>query len=88
MELCMEDLRGLGSITKRTEQARSQTHEVIVDNKVLLEKLVLWERSELDEPETLALFQVLVSSGLAWKATGAVRRTAAQLLREGRIQRK
>jgi len=37
--------------------------------------------------ETLALFQELVDTGLAWKATGAVRRTAARLILDGRIQR-
>jgi hypothetical protein len=52
----------------------------------LFDKLLLWEQGQLSEPDTLAFFQELVTSGLAWKSTGAVRRTAALLIRGGRIQ--
>ena len=52
-----------------------------------LVKLLDWERGQLDEVETLAFFKKLVSSGMAWKSTGSVWRTAAFLMREGRIQR-
>lgn len=52
------------------------------------EQLINWERGKLSPSETLAFFQELVDSGMAWKSTGAVQRTAAMLLRDGRIQRK
>jgi hypothetical protein len=57
------------------------------DNKQLLSKLLLWEQNRLSEFETLEFFQELESSGMVWKMTGAVRRTAALLIREGRIHR-
>lgn len=49
------------------------------------DKLCAWEHGELSTPETLAFFQDLVSTGEAWKSTGAVRRMAAQLIRGGLI---
>ena len=53
----------------------------------LFGKIVAWEQNQLPESETLALFQELVDSGLAWKSTGAVSRTASMLIRDGRIKR-
>jgi hypothetical protein len=55
-------------------------------NNEFFDQLLNWEQGLLGEPETMALFQKLVSSGLAWKSNGAVRRTAAVLVRQGRIQ--
>jgi len=49
--------------------------------------LCAWEQGKLSTPETLAFFQDLVSTGQAWKSTGAVRRMAAQLIRGGLIHR-
>ena len=49
--------------------------------------LMAWEQGKLSRVETLAFFQDLVSSGLAWESTGAVRRMAAQLIREGLVHR-
>jgi len=52
-----------------------------------LARLTAWEQGKLSWTETLAFFQDLVSSGLAWESTGAVRRMAAQLIREELIHR-
>jgi hypothetical protein len=52
-----------------------------------LARLTAWEQGKLSRTETLAFFQDLVSSGLAWESTGAVRRMAAQLIREELIHR-
>ena len=52
----------------------------------LSERIVAWEKNQLSQLETLNLFQELVACGLAWKSTGAVRRTASRFIREGRIK--
>jgi hypothetical protein len=70
-----------------SEQASSVIHEDVADNRDMFDKLLLWEQNQLSEPETLAFFQELVDTGLAWKSTGAIRRTAAMLIRDGRIHR-
>jgi hypothetical protein len=74
--------------TRTREEASPVIDQGLADNKdlELIEKLLMWEKGNLSEPDTLAFFQELVTSGLAWKSTGAVRRTAALLIREGRIQ--
>lgn len=48
--------------------------------------IIAYEQGELDELETIALFQELVNSGLAWSLQGSYGRTAAQLLRDGLIE--
>jgi hypothetical protein len=57
---------------------------VFVVNRIL-QQLISWERGLLSEGETLAFFQELIETGLAWKMTGSVRRYAAELVHEGRI---
>ena len=52
----------------------------------LFKRIIDWEQNQLSETETLRLFQELVDCGLAWKSTGAVRRTASLLIQEGRIK--
>jgi hypothetical protein len=48
--------------------------------------LMRYEAGELDEAETIRLFQHLVSNGLAWKLQGNYARRARDLLEAGRIQ--
>jgi len=48
------------------------------DNTNLIQRLVAWEHGELSDSETVAFFQQLVSSGLAWKTTGPAHRTAVR----------
>jgi hypothetical protein len=53
---------------------------------ILLDAIVRYEDGELDEDETIELFQKLVDSGLAWQLQGHYGRTAAALIEAGRIQ--
>ena len=47
--------------------------------------LISFEAGELDEDDTLDLFQRLVDSGLAWQLQGHYGRTAATLIQSGAI---
>lgn len=58
----------------------------LADEQDLPRRILDWEHGELSEESTLDLFQELVSTGVAWKCHGAVRRTAALLISEGRIR--
>jgi hypothetical protein len=51
----------------------------------MVDKIIAFESGELDEDETLELFQHLVSTGLAWKLQGSYGRAAADLLDAGLI---
>jgi len=55
------------------------------ETDTILRDVLRWERNELSGDDVHRLFQQLVSSGLAWKLSGAIRRTASLLLRDGRI---
>jgi len=48
-------------------------------------RIIDYENGELDEDETIALFQELVDSGLAWQLQGCYGRTAADLIRAGLV---
>jgi hypothetical protein len=67
-------------------QSQLNAPDCLADGAYLSHLVFEWERGELSPPETLAFFQEVVDSGLAWKSTGAVRRTAALLIREGGIR--
>ena len=45
--------------------------------------LFAYEAGELDESQTIALFQQLIDSGLAWELQGSYGRTAMAVLRSG-----
>ena len=49
------------------------------------ERIWAFEAGELDEDETVELFQELVDTGLAWKLQGMYGRTAARLIQEGLV---
>lgn len=52
-----------------------------------IDKIIAYEAGDLDEDETLALFQELVKTGLAWRLQGHYGRTAVALLDAGLITR-
>jgi hypothetical protein len=51
-----------------------------------VDKIIAFETGELDDDATIALFQELVDTGLAWSLQGSYGRTARYLLDEGFIQ--
>ena len=53
--------------------------------KELTQQLIDYESGELDESETINLFQQLVDCGLAWNLQGHYGRTAYSMLQEGLI---
>lgn len=51
----------------------------------VVDKIIDYENGDLDEFETIELFQELVNTGMAWKLQGHYGRMADHLLREGFI---
>lgn len=50
---------------------------------VNVDKIMAYEQGDLGEDETIALFQDLIDSGLAWQLQGSYGRTAAALIEAG-----
>ena len=53
------------------------------NKKVSVAKIVQYENDELNDEETIELFQELINTGLAWQLQGHYGRTAIQFLEEG-----
>jgi len=51
----------------------------------VVDDLFAWENGELDEEETIALFQELVDTGLAWQLQGVYGRKAQALIESGQV---
>ena len=68
------------------EQSVGVRNAESADERGLFERIIAWEQNRLSESEMLRLFQELVDCDLAWKSTGAVRRTASLLIQNGRIK--
>jgi hypothetical protein len=51
----------------------------------LADLIIAYEQGDLDEQATIALFQRLVDTGLAWSLQGSYGRAAAQLIDKGVI---
>ena len=55
------------------------------ERNAVLESIIAYEDGQLDEDETLALFQDLVDSGLAWHLQGHYGRAAAAYIAAGLV---
>lgn len=53
----------------------------------LINRIIDYENGELDEDETVSLFQELVDDGLAWQLQGSYGRTAQALIDAGLVTR-
>ena len=51
-----------------------------------IERIIDYEGGELDEEETIALFQDLVDSGMAWSLQGHYGRTATAMIDAGLVE--
>lgn len=50
-----------------------------------LDAIIAFEQGELDEDETIDLFQRLVDNGMAWRLQGVYGRTAVRLIEAGLV---
>lgn len=49
----------------------------------MIDGIIEYENGELDEQETIELFQRLIDNGMAWQLQGHYGRTAAALIEAG-----
>ena len=49
----------------------------------MIDGIIAYENGELDEQETVELFQDLIDSGMAWRLQGHYGRVARDLIEEG-----
>ncbi len=53
-----------------------------------IDKIIAYEQGELDDTETLELFQALVDNGMAWSLQGSYGRQAKAFLEAGLIEQR
>ena len=58
----------------------------MIDINKLIKSLHKYENDELNEKETIQLFQLLYDSGLAWELQGHYGRVTNELLQSGTIK--
>ena len=52
----------------------------------MIDRLIAYENGELDEAETIELFQGLVDTGLAWELQGSYGRAAIRFIDAGLVK--
>ena len=48
-----------------------------------LDKMIAWEQGDLNDEDTVSLFQELIDSGMAWQLQGCYGRQAKALIENG-----
>ena len=48
-----------------------------------IDAIIAWEQGDLDDEDTVRLFQSLIDSGVAWKLQGCYGRMATALIESG-----
>jgi hypothetical protein len=51
-----------------------------------LDAMINWENGDLDDDNTIELFQHLVDTGMAWTLQGVYGRTAQAMIDEGLVE--
>lgn len=57
--------------------------QVTGPNHVTIDEMMAFENGEQSREDTIAMFQKLINSGLAWRLQGFYGRTAAALIGQG-----
>lgn len=70
---------------KEFDTTTSHAHETAARYDATVDQIIAFEQGDLDEDATIALFQALVNSGLAWQLQGAYGRMASQLISAGLV---
>jgi hypothetical protein len=74
------------TIKALTTEAKANT-QMTYKQQDELSRMIAWEEGELNNEETVELFQGLVNSGLAWKLQGCYGRQAAALIDAGLVHK-
>lgn len=54
-----------------------------VNERRTLDMMIDWEQGDLDEEDTIELFQILIDNGMAWNLQGMYGRAAESLIENG-----
>ena len=60
----------------RNASKTEEKHDDVAD-------IMAWESGEMDQEQTVAFFQRIIDSGLAWQLQGCYGRTAVRLIEAG-----